>query len=256
MADPVFSVPPNPRVRFSTIHIDEHFLVLGKPAGVVTQPGKGHTRDALLNGVFATYGKQLQNLGKRRDFGLVHRLDRPTSGLVLVGRTAAGYDGLRAQFEARTIHKTYVTLVQGVPRPPKGVERGPIRTIRRGGLKMAAIGPGRGAKAAVTQYRTIGQSRTLALLECHPETGRLHQIRAHLAHRGWPVVGDRDYGHRNEIDAQFRRCAGKAVFLHAGALKLAHPVSGQIITISMPLPARLQTFLGEVSVACPRRWCE
>ena len=99
-----------------------HFLVIEKPAGVVTQPGRKHQTDALLNGLFVKYGKALQNLGKKRDFGLLHRLDRTTSGLVLVGLSIEGYDGLRQQFVDRMIDKTYIALVHNTPQPAGGVE--------------------------------------------------------------------------------------------------------------------------------------
>ncbi len=252
---PQLSVTPNPRISARIIHADDDFIVVSKPAGLVTQPGQGHQHDALLNGLFATHGKRLQNLGRARDFGLLHRLDRPTSGLVLVGLTAQGYDGLRAQFEARQIEKTYVTLVHGALRPPAGRVDRPIATVRRGGLKQAHLGAGRGAKTAVTEYRTLQTAGGASLVECQPKTGRLHQIRAHLAWKGGAVVGDRDYGPRAALDADFRRATDKyTIFLHAGRLRFQHPVSGATLTVQAPLPAPLVAFLDTLGIACPRRW--
>ncbi|MCA9542768.1 MAG: RluA family pseudouridine synthase [Myxococcales bacterium] len=252
---PQLSIPPNPGVRARTIHIDDDFIVVCKPAGLVTQPGHGHEHDALLNGLFATHGKQLQNLGKARDFGLLHRLDRPTSGLVLVGLTARGYDGLRAQFEARTLEKTYVTLVQGAPPAARGTVDLPIATVRRGGLKMARLGRSRGAKTAVTDYRVLAKAGGMSLVECQPRTGRLHQIRAHMAHLGCAVLGDRDYGPRSPLDADFRRACGKnAIFLHAGGLRFDHPVTGRRLTVVAPLPDELLAYLDARRVSCPRQW--
>ena len=146
MSTPQFTVQPNPDVPFRILRETKDFLVVEKPAGVVTQPGKKHERDALLNGLFSQYGKALQNLGKKRDFGLLHRLDRQTSGLVLVGLTPDGYDGLRLQFMERQIEKTYLALVHGCPQPAGDVEQIPIREIRVNGRKRATLGGGRGAR--------------------------------------------------------------------------------------------------------------
>ena len=248
------SVEPNPRVPCRVVHSDPHFLVIDKPAGVVTQPGVGHQRDTLLNFAFAHHGKALQALGKARDYGLLHRLDRPTSGLVAVGLTREGYDALRARFVAREVFKRYVTLVHGAPRPRRGTIRDPLREARRGGRKLAVVGAHPRAKTAVTHYRPLASGRGLSLLECEIETGRLHQIRVHLAHRGCPVVGDRDYGRRSETDKTFARATRKAIFLHAGELAFDHPVAGGRITTRVPLPERHRAFLADVGVDCPRSW--
>ncbi len=248
------SILPNPRVRCREVYVDPHFLVIGKEPGVVTQPGVGHDRDTLLNYAFAHHGPALQALGKRRDFGLVHRLDRPTSGLVLVGLTPEGYDGLRDLFERRRVKKTYVALVHGVPRAPQGTVREPIREGRRGGRKYAFLGEHHHAQPAVTRYTVLARSRVAALLECEIETGRLHQIRAHLAHLGHPVVGDREYGRRDDLDRRFAQAVKGAVFLHAGALGFAHPVEGPRVEVEAPLPERTAAFLSEVGLTCPRRW--
>ncbi|MCB9535155.1 MAG: RluA family pseudouridine synthase [Myxococcales bacterium] len=248
------SVEPNPRVPLRVLHEDDHFLVVVKPAGVVTQPGVGHTHDTVLNAVFATHGKQLQNLGKARDFGLLHRLDRPTSGLLLVGLTPEGYDGLRAQFEGRTIGKTYLALVHGGPKPPQGTERSPIREVRRGGRKRAMLGAGRGAQEAVTRYATLARTKGISLLSCEPKTGRLHQIRAHMAHRGCAVVGDRDYGPRDALDKQFARTVKGALGLHAAELRFTHPVTRRSLSVRAPLPEAVLAFCAEVGLVVPRAW--
>ncbi len=249
------SVEPNPRVGCRVVHLDEHFMAIYKPAGVVTQPGGGNERNTLLNFAFAEHGAKLQNLGKRRDFGLLHRLDKPTSGLVLVALTIEGYAGIRAQFEARTIIKTYVTLVHGQIRPPKGRIEAPIREARRGGRKQGIVGTHPHAQEAATRYRTLttGAPRggTVSLLECEPETGKLHQIRAHMAWRRHAVVGDRDYGARSELD---RSLGGRRVFLHAGGLQLQHPVASRRVTLRAPLPEKLQTFLETLGIQAPRKW--
>lgn len=240
------------------VHADPHFLVLYKPAGVVTQPGAESADDTLLNGVASTHGEALAALGYDRDFGLLHRLDRPTSGLVLVALTPEGYDGLRAQFATRTLKKTYVALIRGQISPARGTERAAIAEVLRDGRKRARVVTGtarvRGAQPAVTHWRTVTHNGRYTLLECEPETGRLHQIRAHLAHRGHAILGDRDYGPRDEQDGAFRRLAGKAIFLHAGALRFMHPVDGRSLTVEVPLPEDLAEALPALGLTCPARW--
>lgn len=244
------SVHPNPHVSLALAYEDPAFVVVDKPAGVVTQPGEKHDRDTLLNGLFASHGKALQNIGKARDFGLVHRLDRPTSGLVIVALEQAAYDHLRAQFAGRTIEKTYLALVHGAPRPPSGTEQTPIREVRRGGRKVAALDGGRGAQPAVTRYETLVRGPVASLLACRPATGRLHQIRVHLAHRGCPVVGDGEYGRREAVD----RSLGQRIGLHAAELRLVHPTTGQRLTVRAPLPADLLAACERLGVVCPRKW--
>lgn len=245
------SVEPNDRLGLRYAYEDEHLLVVDKPAGVVTQPGRKHSRDTLLNAAFATHGKTLQNIGKARDYGLVHRLDRPTSGLVVVALTQESYDHLRGQFAERTVHKTYLALVHGAPNPPKGVERSPIREIRRGGRKRAALGDGRGAQPAETRYAVLVRARGVSLVECAPRSGRLHQIRVHLAHRGCPVIGDDEYGRRDGLD----RALGKhRIGLHAARLALTHPATGKRLVVQSPVPDDLLAVFERLGLACPRAW--
>jgi 23S rRNA pseudouridine1911/1915/1917 synthase len=252
--EPQLSVPPNPDVPYTVALEDEHFVVVSKPAGVVTQPGVGHLGDALLNGLFARWGHPLQNLGKKRDFGLIHRLDRPTSGLVVVGLTREGYDGIRAQFEKHTVRKTYLALVHGAPAPPAATERTPLREERRGGQKVAIAGDHPRAERAVTKYETLVRARGVSLVKCRIQTGKLHQIRVHMALHGSPVVGDREYGRRDELDKRFSRAVKNAIFLHAAMLEFAHPTTGAPILTRAPLPAEHLAFLETLGVACPRVW--
>lgn len=243
------SVEPNADLRLDYAYADDHLVVVDKPAGVVTQPGRKHSRDTLLNAVFATHGRALQNIGKARDFGLVHRLDRPTSGLVVVGLDQDAYDHLRGQFAERTIRKTYLAWVRGAPQPPEGVVRAPIREVRRGGRKRAVLGKGRGSKPAETRYRVLTRAKGLSLVQCQPKTGRLHQIRVHLAERGSAVIGDREYGPGDD------RSLGKfRIGLHAARLELIHPASGARVTIQSPVPADLRAFSQRHGLAIPKVW--
>ncbi len=251
MTSPHFSVHPNPSVPYTVVRKDRDFLVVHKPAGVVTQPGAKHERDALLNGLFHEFGKSLQNLGKSRDFGLLHRLDGPTSGLILVGLTPDGYDGLRAQFGLREIEKTYLALAHGAPHPPGGTVAIPIREHRVKGRKRAALGDGRGARDAATRYSILARSGRFSLIKCHPRTGRLHQIRVHLASLGCPIVGDRDYGKREPID---RRLGRTMHCLHAAELSFKHPTRGRRISVSQGLPEPMENIVSRVGIECPQKW--
>lgn len=242
------SVEPND-IGLTYAYADDDLIVVDKPAGVVTQPGRKHTRDTLLNAVFSTHGKTLQNIGKTRDYGLVHRLDRPTSGLVVVALTQESYDHLRAQFAERKVNKTYLAWVHGSPTPPEGAVRAAIREARRGGRKQAVLGEGRGAKPAETRYRVLVRAKGVALVECQPKTGRLHQIRVHLAQRGSPVLGDREYGRRDD------RTLGKnRIGLHAARIELTHPRTGKRLTVQSPVPADLLAVCDRFALACPRAW--
>ena len=136
---PHLSVSPNPRVPFEVVYEDDDLLALSKPAGVVTQPGDKHLYDSLLNGAFSRWGKRLQNLGKKRDFGLLHRLDRGTSGLVLIALSVECYDGLRASFERRAISKKYWAMVSGRPHPVQGRCELRIVEVRSRGQKRAQV---------------------------------------------------------------------------------------------------------------------
>ena len=226
----------NPRVSFQTMFVDEDMLVVAKPRGVVTQPGRGNTRNTLLNGVFARWGAALTRLGERRDFGLVHRLDRATSGLVVFGLTPEGYDGLRAAFAERVVEKRYLTVVRGRPPRSRGEARIRLLAVRRGDLRVSVCDPS--GEEAVTRWRQVAWGSGRALLECVIETGRLHQIRAHLAALGCPVEGDTVYGRGSDPDhrASTARRADAAMLLHAWRLGIDHPRKGHRLRFESPLP--------------------
>ena len=279
---PQYSVSPNPTVSFQTTYEDEHLLVLNKPSGLVTQPGAKHQHDTLLNGAFSVWGKRLQNLGKKRDYGLLHRLDRGTSGLVMIALSAEAYDGLRAQFEAREIQKLYWTIISGAPRnrsgrcdvdiaeqringkkravlvPPrfKKVQTSPRISSSRGQRsalrhRNSSLSPATGPRAqkAITDYRVLHSRRgphgLTSLVECQLLTGRLHQIRAHMRGMNTPVLGDFEYGGKSALNLLVKGIKRDHLALHAGSLCFTHPIDQRIMTVNADFPA-WWTAMGEV----------
>ena len=178
---PQFSVKPNARVPFELCYEDRHLIVLNKTSSVVTQPGTKHTQDSLLNGAFYRWGKQLQNLGKKRDFGLLHRLDRGTSGLVIIALDAQSYDGVRSLFEAREIKKSYWALTAGQPQSLSGVCDLPIAESRIKGKKRAitVARPMRSDRHSKTQVSTERRRKSYP----HPRRGTFKESTA-KGHRG------------------------------------------------------------------------
>lgn len=230
------SVEPNARVLFRIAFRDDDVMVVEKPPGLVTQPGKGHTRDTLLNGLFAIegLGAKLQNLGKARDFGLLHRLDRETSGVLVVGLRPRAYDTLRADFAERRIKKFYWAVAAKGSTHESGVIKKPILEVEDG-QKLARISSA--GKPAVTAYRVVERSVGGALFECRPVTGRLHQVRVHLASIGCPILGDRVYAPKAAAEAARR------VALHAHRLSFTHPVSGEVVDVRTKWPQDLRHLL-------------
>lgn len=242
-----FSVPPNDRVTFRVLYEDADLLVVNKPAKVATQPGLGHEHDALLNGLFARWGNQLQNLGAKRDFGLLHRLDRAASGLVVVGLRASAYDALREAFSSRRVKKLYWAVTRSAPNSPAGVIRKPIEEYkgRRGTRTMKLAKISSHGKPGITAYRTLAESPTAALVECRPVTGRLHQIRVHLDAIGCTILGDDIYGPEGV------RSAAPRLALHAHRLVFLHPISGEVVDISSPWPNDLKSLLRKLTLPRP-----
>jgi 23S rRNA pseudouridine1911/1915/1917 synthase len=240
------SVAPNPDVTFKIRYQDADLLVVDKPARVVTQPGKGHETDTLLNGLFAAFGQDLQNLGRARDFGLLHRLDRQTSGLLIVALKAKAYDALRGQFERREIRKFYWALASRAPRKPVGVIKRPIleQSDEKKTARISVSG-----KPSVTAYRVLATSSVgdgkAALLECRPVTGRLHQVRVHLNSIGCPILGDDIYGPKSLIGAAPR------LALHAHRIVFTHPVSLERVDVRSPWPRDLTPLLRRLRIPKP-----
>ena len=242
------SIEPNERVTFAIAHQDDDLLVVRKPPGVVTQPGVGHEHDTLLNGLFARFGQRLQQLGQKRDFGLVHRLDRGTSGVVAVALSARAYDGLRAAFAAREISKYYWALCHKTPREKQGVIKRAILEEERRKDRYTAEKRGvlsAKGKPAVTAYRVLDASPLGCLIEARPVTGRLHQVRLHLDSIGAGILGDKLYGPTRTTSAAHR------LALHAHRIAFDHPVTGERVDAHSPFPKDLRRVLRALELARP-----
>lgn len=237
------SIKPNPAVPFEVRYADEHLLVVEKPGGVVTTPGKGHDRDSLLNGLFAEHGHALQNLGESRDWGMLHRLDKGTSGLVVVALRNAAWEHLLEQFKQRHVKKLYWALVMGRPDPAQGVIQKPIAEVVTTTRKKAVLS--REGQTAITAYKLLGESSGVSLIEARPKTGRLHQIRVHMASLGCPVLGDDIYADKIKLPRVPRLC------LHAAQLSFLHPATGHRLTVTCPWPDDLKTTIKRFGLSKP-----
>lgn len=187
---------PNPRLRLDIVHEDDLVVVANKAPGMVTEPGMSHREDSLLNALVARYGGRLLRLGERRDYGLLHRLDRQTSGCVACALDPDAYDAVRSQFESRQVDKRYLALVKG--RMRAGVQSIALNLEERRvpsseGTRLVSM-VSKAGKPAQTDIEVLATSLTHTLVCCAPQTGRLHQIRVHLAHAGFPIAGDPLYG--------------------------------------------------------------
>ena len=226
---------PDPRIELVVRHEDDDVVVLAKPAGLVVHPGAGHPDGTLVNGLLARY-PEIGAVGGAGRPGIVHRLDRDTSGLLVVARSARAYDALVAMLADHEVERRYLALVWGALDSPRGVVDAPIgRSVRRP-TRMAVREGGRGARTGY-EVRAEYRDPIVSLLECRLETGRTHQIRVHLQAIGHPVVGDAAYGGVRSALAVGRP------FLHAARLAFDHPISGRHIEIEEALPPDLSAVL-------------
>lgn len=217
-------------------YADADLLVIAKPAGLVVHPAAGHTAGTLVNALLARYPDL--TAGDEGRPGIVHRLDRDTSGLLIIARTEAALEYLRDQFKRHLIQKTYLALVHGQPPAPEGVIDAPLGRDPRRRKRMAVL---IGGRAARTGYRVLSQVGDHSLLAVTPETGRTHQIRVHLAWLGVPVVGDRVYGRRRQSPDSPRQ------FLHAWRLSFERLAGQGRLDLECPLPEDLRAVLRQLS---------
>lgn len=234
VADPRPSADPT--VKFLVVYEDPHVVVVDKPAGLVVHPGAGHPDRTLVNGLLARY-PELASVGQPHRPGIVHRLDRTTSGLLVIARTSVAYDQLVVQMSAHQPERIYQALVWGLLDSESGTIDAPIGRSPRHPTRMAVIDRGRPALTHYELVERFTKPRETSLLSCRLETGRTHQIRVHLRAIGHPVVGDRAYdGGRPGIELE-------RPFLHACALRFPHPVTQERVEFESTLPDDLVSTL-------------
>jgi 23S rRNA pseudouridine1911/1915/1917 synthase len=236
----VTTPPPEPSelapepVPLHVVYEDDDLLIVDKPAGMPVHPAPGHAAQTLVNALLA-YAPQLSRAGGEGRPGIVHRLDKDTSGLIIVAKNDAAHAALARQLKAREVEKTYVALVEGRLAQREGVIDAPLGRHPAQRKKQAVVAGGRAAR---TRFRVLREIDGRTLLEVHPETGRTHQIRVHLASIGHPVAGDRTYGPGRPPVPSLRR-----QFLHASRLAFRHPRTGARIELEAELPDDLQQAL-------------
>lgn len=241
-APPPSEVAPE-EIPLDILHEDEEVVVVNKAAGLVVHPAAGVHGGTLANALAFHFG-QLSGGGSLRP-GIVHRLDRDTSGVIVVAKTARAHENLSEQFRARTVFKSYVALVHGVMREERGKVEEPLARDPRNRTRMAVV---RGGRAALSLWRVRQRFTRFTLLDVQIKTGRTHQIRVHLAWLKHPVVGDETYGggrDRTLPDSSLRArvAALGRQFLHAERLGFHHPATGDWVSFNAPLPPELAGFL-------------
>ncbi len=251
--------PPEPAepeaqdLPLAVVYEDGELIVIDKPAGMTVHPAPGSPRDTLVNALIAHCGASLSGIGGVRRPGIVHRIDKDTSGLLVVAKTDRAHAALAARFADHDIDRAYLALCFGHPVPPSGRVDAAIARHPRDRKRMAVVAEGRG-RHAITHYRTLDRLDGAALVECRLETGRTHQIRVHMSHIGHPLIGDpvygRGHGARLTRLPQSARAAAAAFprqALHAAVLGFEHPVTGEALRFESPLPADLRDLLAVLS---------
>jgi 23S rRNA pseudouridine1911/1915/1917 synthase len=240
---PEFEPPEAEDIPIAVRYSDDRVLVVSKPPGIVTHPARGHEAGTLVNALLAL-GGPLAGAGSVRP-GIVHRLDKDTSGLVLVARDDSAQTFLVDELRARNVERRYAALVRGAMPAASGTVEAPVGRHPVQRRKMAVVPGGR---PSVTHYRVLASTDELSLLEARLETGRTHQIRVHLSHLGHPVLGDRPYGGVSELS---RSLGLQRPFLHAWHLTFPHPSSGAPVTVTDALPEDLQAALAGAGLEVP-----
>ncbi|NTS64074.1 RluA family pseudouridine synthase [Sphingomonas sp. HHU CXW] len=229
---------------------DEHLIVIDKPAGLVVHPAAGNLDGTLVNALLHHCGGSLSGIGGVARPGIVHRIDKDTSGLMVAAKTDRAHEGLAKQFAAHSIDRRYRAIVGGRPMPPAGSVDAPLARSPQNRKKVAIVASTySGAKRAVTHYRTLHHLRDAAMVECRLETGRTHQVRVHMASLGHSLLGDPVYGRTKQVhkvvldDLSFRRQA-----LHATRLGFVHPISTATVAFDSPMPADMQELFRRLDV--------
>ena len=223
------------QIPLDVCYEDADVIVVNKPKGLVVHPAPGHPDGTLVNALLAHCGDSLSGIGGERRPGIVHRIDKDTSGLIIAAKNDFAHASLAAQLKDHSLARTYVCIVCGNIREDSGVIDAPIGRHPADRKKMAVTE--KNSRSAVTHWRVLERFGGYTLVECRLETGRTHQIRVHMAYRGHPILGDMVYGHKKPELGQDSQC------LHARELTFVHPRTGERVTVSCELPEYFEQLL-------------
>ena len=225
---------------------DEHLIVVDKPAGLVVHPAAGNLDGTLVNALLHHCRGSLSGIGGVARPGIVHRIDKDTSGLMIAAKTDRAHEGLAKQFADHSIERRYHAITGGVPRPADGSIDAPLARSAQNRKKIAIVP---GGKRAVTHYATIQSLRDAALVECRLETGRTHQVRVHMASLGHALLGDPVYGRARGFPRQVLETIGfRRQALHAARLGFIHPINGERLAFDSAMPPDMQELFSHLHV--------
>lgn len=247
--EPTSPIPKPQEIPLVIAYEDEAVIVVNKPAGLVVHPAPGNPDHTLVNALIHHCGDSLSGIGGVRRPGIVHRLDKDTSGLMIAAKSDAAHQALAADFAARRIDRKYLALVWGVPKPSAGKIEGNIGRSPKNRRKMAIVS--RGGREALTQYKVRERfGDAVSLIQCKLATGRTHQIRVHMTHIGHPIVGDATYGRAPArklrslpMDTAQAISDANRQLLHAGTLGFRHPSTEAVMSFDSDLPVEFETII-------------
>lgn len=225
-------------IPLDILYEDDHMVIVNKAAGMVVHPAPGNMEGTLVNALLAHCGDQLTGIGGVERPGIVHRLDKDTTGAIVVAKSELAHQDLQAQMKAKTARREYLGVIHGVPKTQSGTVNAPIGRHPNDRKRQAIIPPEKGGREAVTHWQIEERLGNYTLMRFRLETGRTHQIRVHCLHMGHPMVGDPTYGAGRSIGVNL---PGQA--LHAEKLTLRHPATGEMITAIAPLPPHFEKLL-------------
>ncbi|WP_114228080.1 MULTISPECIES: RluA family pseudouridine synthase [Sphingomonas] len=251
LAVPEPSLPHNEAqdIPLRIVFEDDHLLVVDKPAGLVVHPAAGNLDGTLVNALLHHCAGRLSGIGGVARPGIVHRIDKDTSGLLVVAKSDPAHEGLARQFAAHSIDRRYLAAVSGVPKTAEGTVDAPLARSSSDRKKIAIVADGRG-KRAVTHWTRLKTGSGAALVECRLETGRTHQVRVHMASIGHPLLGDPVYGRSppKRMQELLRGLGFRRQALHAAVLGFTHPITGHRLSFQSPVPTDMQELFTALGV--------
>ncbi|MEA3034683.1 MAG: rRNA synthase [Sphingomonadales bacterium] len=235
-------------IALDIVFEDDHLLVVDKPDGMVVHPAAGNLDGTLVNALLHHCAGRLSGIGGVARPGIVHRIDKGTSGLLVVAKTDRAHEGLAGQFARHSIDRRYIAVVSGLPSPLEGKVDAPLARSSANRQKMAIVEGSRG-KRAVTHYKVLRPLREAALVECRLETGRTHQVRVHMTSLGHPLLGDPVYGRTKSAHRELlKRLHFERQALHAAELGFIHPVTGEALSFKSAVPSDMQELLSALAL--------